>query len=60
MFKIQLIYPKLKINVYLIFLNKGDLTFGITLVVTKNSLAGPSFLLRKFCYPAVSVFVILR
>jgi hypothetical protein len=26
-------YPKLKINVYFIFLNIGDLTFGITLVV---------------------------
>jgi hypothetical protein len=26
-------YPKLKINVYVIFLNIGDLTFGITLVV---------------------------
>jgi hypothetical protein len=25
-------YPKLKINVYFIFLNIGDLTFGITLV----------------------------
>jgi hypothetical protein len=24
-------YPKLKINVYFIFLNIGDLTFGITL-----------------------------
>jgi hypothetical protein len=32
MFKIQLLYPKLKINVYFIFLNIGDLTFGITLV----------------------------
>jgi hypothetical protein len=32
MFKIQLMYPKLKINVYFIFLNIGDLTFGITLV----------------------------
>jgi hypothetical protein len=32
MFKIQLMYPKLKINVYSIFLNIGDLTFGITLV----------------------------
>jgi hypothetical protein len=29
MFKIQLMYPKLKINVYFIFLNIGDLTFGI-------------------------------
>jgi hypothetical protein len=27
-------YPKLKINVYFIFLNIGDLTFGITLVVS--------------------------
>jgi hypothetical protein len=27
-------YPKLKINVYFIFLNIGDLTFGITLVFT--------------------------
>jgi hypothetical protein len=27
MFKIQLMYPKLKINVYFIFLNIGDLTF---------------------------------
>jgi hypothetical protein len=27
-------YPKLKINVYFIFLNIGDLTFGITLVDT--------------------------
>jgi hypothetical protein len=26
-------YPKLKINVYFIFLNIGDLTFGITLVL---------------------------
>jgi hypothetical protein len=26
-------YPKLKINVYFIFLNIGDLTFGITLVI---------------------------
>jgi hypothetical protein len=25
-------YPKLKINVYFIFLNIGDLTFGISLV----------------------------
>jgi hypothetical protein len=25
-------YPKLKINVYFIFLNIGDLTFGITFV----------------------------
>jgi hypothetical protein len=25
-------YPKLKINVYFIFLNIGDLTFGITLI----------------------------
>jgi hypothetical protein len=25
-------YPKLKINVHFIFLNIGDLTFGITLV----------------------------
>lgn len=33
MFKIQLMYPKLKINVYFIFSNIGDLTFGITLVV---------------------------
>jgi hypothetical protein len=33
MFKIQLMYPKLKINVYFIFLNIGHLTFGITLVV---------------------------
>jgi hypothetical protein len=32
MFKIQLMYPKLKINVYFIFLNIGDLTFGINLV----------------------------
>jgi hypothetical protein len=32
MFKIQLMYPKLKINVYFIFLNIGDLTFGIALV----------------------------
>jgi hypothetical protein len=32
MFKIQLMYPKLKINVYFIFLNIGDLTFGITVV----------------------------
>jgi hypothetical protein len=32
MFKFQLMYPKLKINVYFIFLNIGDLTFGITLV----------------------------
>jgi hypothetical protein len=28
-------YPKLKINVYFIFLNIGDLTFGITLVKYK-------------------------
>jgi hypothetical protein len=28
-------YPKLKINVYFIFLNIGDLTFGITLVYTE-------------------------
>jgi hypothetical protein len=28
-------YPKLKINVYFIFLNIGDLTFGITLVLFK-------------------------
>jgi hypothetical protein len=27
-------YPKLKINVYFIFLNIGDLTFGITFVYT--------------------------
>jgi hypothetical protein len=33
MFKIQLMYPTLKINVYFIFLNIGDLTFGITLVI---------------------------
>jgi hypothetical protein len=26
-------YPKLKINVYFLFLNIGDLTFGITLVL---------------------------
>jgi hypothetical protein len=26
-------YPKLKINVYFIFLNIGNLTFGITLVL---------------------------
>jgi hypothetical protein len=26
-------YPKLKMNVYFIFLNIGDLTFGITLVI---------------------------
>jgi hypothetical protein len=31
-FKIQLMYTKLKINVYFIFLNIGDLTFGITFV----------------------------
>jgi hypothetical protein len=30
MFKIQLMYPKMKINVYFIFFNLGDLTFGIT------------------------------
>jgi hypothetical protein len=35
MFKIQLMYPKLKINVYFIFLNIGDLTFGITFVVSR-------------------------
>jgi hypothetical protein len=28
-------YPKLKINVYFIFLNIGDLTFGIALVYEK-------------------------
>jgi hypothetical protein len=27
-------YPKLKINVYFLFLNIGDLTFGITFVFT--------------------------
>jgi hypothetical protein len=30
-------YPKLKINVYFIFLNIGDLTFGITLVQAGRS-----------------------
>jgi hypothetical protein len=39
MFKIQLMYPKLKINVYFIFLNIGDLTFGITLVAYSELLA---------------------
>jgi hypothetical protein len=29
-------YPKLKINVYFIFLNIGDLTFGITFVSTTH------------------------
>jgi hypothetical protein len=29
-------YPKLKINVYFIFLNIGDLTFGITLVLNRR------------------------
>jgi hypothetical protein len=37
MFKIQLMYPKLKMNVYFIFLNIGDLTFGITLVLCKDT-----------------------
>jgi hypothetical protein len=30
-------YPKLKINVYFIFLNIGDLTFGITFVYSVAS-----------------------
>jgi hypothetical protein len=33
-------YPKLKINVYFIFLNIGDLTFGITLVFKCTTAAG--------------------
>jgi hypothetical protein len=33
-------YPKLKINVYFVFLNIGDLTFGITLVLWKNNRKG--------------------
>jgi hypothetical protein len=45
MFKIQLIYPKLKINVYFIFLNIGDLTFGITLVQVINLIVRLKFLL---------------
>jgi hypothetical protein len=32
-------YPKLKINVYFIFLNLGDLTFGITLVSHQKKMA---------------------
>jgi hypothetical protein len=39
-------YPKLKINVYFIFLNIGDLTFGIALVyqLTEQLPGAESFL----------------
>jgi hypothetical protein len=37
MLKIQLMYPKLKINVYFIFLNIGDLTAG-TAIGTKETI----------------------
>jgi hypothetical protein len=40
-------YPKLKINVYFIFLNIGDLTFGITLVY---SISGQDNKTGKFIY----------
>jgi hypothetical protein len=57
-------YPKLKINVYFIFLNIGDLTFGITLVkqltsnVIKLTNSYPSDAgkrVYRLCFPVASV-----
>jgi hypothetical protein len=41
-------YPKLKINVYFIFLNIGDLTFGITLVYRQAQLNPVYYYQKKF------------
>jgi hypothetical protein len=41
-------YPKLKINVYFIFLNIGDLTFGITLVKVTNLFISPIKIIQYF------------